>query len=458
LSVALTGAAWYGAVVSVTKQARIMLFSACCTAVLFLSDAVLVFLLLCVMHEVFKRRDYFAAVAIAALGLVLSLPWSADGLSPFIADGEVDYGVLVLYCCVPGAVVTAMVFQRKKRFVPLWISSILSPTKVYTGHLVLLLVAMGIIITATGDPSARNHAQLNYYLYTKQWRKLLLEAEKRPVDKFGQAYTHIVNRALFHEGRLLDDMLAFPQDVRGLLMNNPGENDNRSLFRRWVWSGWTLFELGLMNNAENITYEAVTRVSHYPEGLRLLAFIHIVKGMPGAARTFLNALRKDFVYRPGADSCLHCMQKDSALSSNAEIVCARARMPLKDAVGGIMLRELCERDPGNRMAFEYMVAEYLLTRNLDSLSSSIHYFKSFNYTVVPRLCEEALVVKAFAEGNTDIQSQVSVRAGTLERFARFSEILERHNGSIQEARDELASLFGDSYFFYYLYGYTGHMR
>jgi hypothetical protein len=184
----------------------------------------------------------------------------------------------------------------------------------------------------------------------------------------------------------------------------------------------------------------------------------MVKGMPEAARTFLRALRKDFVYRSEADRCLRRIREDTTMASLPEIIRARTRMPLRDAVGGITLGELIERDPGNRMAFEYMMAEYLLTRNLDLIFLNMHRFASYKYPEIPKLCQEALIIRAADKGDAGFPPGFSPGYAALDRFKRFSEILGHSHGNLHDARSELSRTFRDSYFFYFLYGYSGCVR
>jgi hypothetical protein len=461
LSVALAGTAVYLTIAPSRKAARIALFLVLGAAIILLSKALLVFAALCVIHELFRRRSYTVAAVLAVAGVLLSLLWFPCSFEPFTGKDNGNAGILVLFCSVPATVLTLVAFQRGRSFLP---SAMNTAVNRVTGRIgfwcsmLIVLAVAGIVVKSTDKPLVRNQVRLNYYLFTAQWKKLLGEADRRPTEHFSAVYSHIVNRALFHEGRLLDDMFRYPQNAYSLLLHDADARDNKALFWRWVWSGGTLFELGLINNAENVAYEAVTRVSHYPEGLRLLALTHLVKQMPAAAKVFLCALRKDNIFRPVADGYLKRLETDSTLAFDREINDLRDRMPVKDAITGITLPELLERNPRNRMAFEYMIAQYLLARNLDSLSACTRYFKMLDYPEIPQLYEEALTLMSMVFGKETVLSSLSVRPEAMERFRRFSEVLAKYKGSTLDAQDELAGSYGSSYFFYYLYGYTGCMR
>ena len=84
--------------------------------------------------------------------------------------------------------------------------------------------------------------------------------------------------------------------------------------------------------------------------------------------------------------------------------------------------------------------------------------RTLDYPRIPRLCEEAMAIMPAVSGKGAVLSAQFVRPETMERFRRFSEVIARHNGSAKDAQDELAGSFGDSYFFYYLYGYGKRVR
>ena len=449
------------------RMQRYFLFIALLAIVAVCSKGLITFLILCALFELIRRKSFLLALlqlgsAAAYLfscatiigGYHLLLPvWRQAGIEPWTLTLKA-----LLYGSVPLAALAALAlsYPLPRKFANVKKAMTGIPGRVASA--LIALVIIGFFLFASYDPLARNHLLLNYHLYTRQWNALLLEAAKRPVAAFTDFHSHIVDRALFHQGRLLDDMLRFPQSRSSLFLNTVPANDNKAQFRRCIWLGWTLYEIGVLNNSENVCYEALARVSHYPEGLRLLALIHMAKGMPEAAKTCLYALRTDFVYRRMADDYLHRIETDPALSNDPEIGWTRSIMLKNDDIEGFFLLPLLERNKRNRMAFEYMIAGYLLGGDIKALAGSTRYLPALHYAKIPRLFEEALVINERAFGNRNDLFGMSISKETVERFYAFSNIVNRYNGKVEDAKKELQGRFGDSFFFYYLYGPVGRVE
>lgn len=466
LLIALLGVLVYAAFGSHKRSHRFLLFIVLSAIVAVGSKGLMPFLVLCVLHEIIRRKSLllaflqvvssaaylvFYTIMIGGYHRVSSLWWPA---------GEAPWTLALralLYASIPLAALTVAIshpLTRKFKKTYAVISGV-------PGRIALELIALsvtGYFLFEAYAPLTRNHLFLNYYLYKQEWNGLLREAAKRPFAAFTDFDSHIVDRALFHQGRLLDDLLSFPQSNYSLFLNNAPGYGHKEQLRRCIWVGWTLYEIGVLNNSENVCYEALAKVSHYPEGLRLLALIHMAKGMPEAAKTCLYALREDFVYRRMADDYLRRIENDPTLSNDPEIGWVRSIMLKDDGIEGFFLQPLLERNAHNQMAFEYMIAGYLLNKDVEAIAASTRYLPGFHYEKIPKLYEEALVIneRVFRRGNNLFG--MSISRETVDRFTAFSDIIEnRYNGRPEDAKQELSERFGDSFFFYFLYGSAGRV-
>ena len=57
---------------------------------------------------------------------------------------------------------------------------------------------------------------------------------------------------------------------------------------------------------------------------------------------------------------------------------------------GPELQYLCEKDSTNRMAFEYLMCDLLLSNQVVRFVDNLKLYASFDYPRMPRLFEEAL--------------------------------------------------------------------
>jgi hypothetical protein len=222
----------------------------------------------------------------------------------------------------------------------------------------------------------------------------------------------------------------------------------------------TLLELGQVNLAEHMAHESLELAGARPETLRLLAQINILKDLPGAARVFLNRLRLTPFHRREAERQLQLLAADPGGANQPELSAIRTRLPrTDDPDAGLptesLLRQLLKANPTNRMAFDFLLAHQLLNSHLDELPADLGRLDGFRDPVLPRPCEEALLLyrdRAPAKP-LDLRGR-QIRPATIERYRHFSDLIRRHQGQPELAYAALATEFGDTFWFYTLFGET----
>ena len=318
--------------------------------------------------------------------------------------------------------------------------------------LVLFVVTYGVI-WLTYDPVARTNQRIDYFARHKMWDELLQQSRK----SFGQSYDmficHDVNRALYHTGRLLHDMFLYPQHYAGLLLTQNRRFPKELLVQMYVKSSNTLYELGHINEAENASYEALSTLGYYPQGLQRLALINIIKGQTDAARTFLYALSKDFLYEDIAKHYLQRLETDPLLSTDEEIQRLRSFMLIEDSINKTTPKDLLEKNIQNRMAFEYLMAFLLLTGQHAAVANSIGYLDNYDYPQgrIPRHLEEAvLLYMAMTDKKVNTHGR-RINTVTIRRFQKFMQLFQRHKLDLQSPAKKLEKEFGDTYYYFYFF-------
>lgn len=104
------------------------------------------------------------------------------------------------------------------------------------------------------------------------------------------------------------------------------------------------------------------------------------------------------------------------------------------------------------MAFEYLMACYLMGKQHSLLVQNLYRLGDFGYSEIPRLYEEVMIVYSVMTGKASVR-QISPES--LERWEEFRQILIRYDGDVKAALNDLKEQYGDTYFFYNLYGFTG---
>jgi hypothetical protein len=315
----------------------------------------------------------------------------------------------------------------------------------------LATIVSVVVVYFCHNAGLKAQIAVNYYSCNGMWREVLKASARWPQSKL---MNHAANRALYHTGRLTQDMFVYGQPPGGLMLS--GETENPS-----AW--WRLFDtyidLGHMNLAESMLILSMDAYGERPLFLRRLALINMVKGNTGVAQVYLGALSRTLFDRDWARSYLEKIECDPNLSTVEQVQHLRSIMPEIDrdfeSLSESIFLDLLDKNKGNRMAFEYLAAFYLLTKQLDKFVGILHRLDDFDYVEIPRVYEEAILLHRFVGKKVELGGR-EISRQSQERFNRFCNVyFGQYGGNRRAAFDKLARDFGDSYLFYSLYGLSG---
>jgi hypothetical protein len=218
--------------------------------------------------------------------------------------------------------------------------------------------------------------------------------------------------------------------------------------------------LGHVNQAERCAYEALETTGNLPAVLRQLALINIVKDRPETARVFLNALDKKLFHRRTATEMLRRLDEDPRLENDPHVREIRRAAVGKDSVSldtsvESFLQALLETNPGNKMAFEFLMAHYLCIARPDKVAASVQDLKNLGYPAIPRHYQEAILVHSSLTGSPPRATGYPMDSEIIERARQFMEIQAGAASAEGAAQRALAAGFGNTYFFYFAYGASG---
>jgi Family of unknown function (DUF6057) len=334
----------------------------------------------------------------------------------------------------------------------------------------VLLVLAAVMVWAGRDLPTKTVRELGQVLYfdrTCRWTEILKKRSSFLFDVFPQYQsktalitTHALYRALFHEGRLGSDMLCFPQtaDPEPLLLRKTVWN---IYFPAWAAALDVGIDLGAVSFAERIAGEAMENMGPQPFLVYRRALLQAAKGNDELALAYLNALNAMPGFRSRAESLLRCQSVGPGFAADTAIARLQACMDKGDYVFNrvdeeTMLLNLLDANPRNKMAFEYLMAFYLLSRRPDKVANNLRRMDDFDYSSIPELYEEALVIYAHgAQGDstaTVTMPRLQVRPQTEQRCERFLKTLSLYSAGVAGAEATLRSDFGSSYFYFYTFG------
>jgi len=456
------------------------------------AGACMLFLVLCGILELSKRKWSLGVLALgfavlyAVLGIVV--PYAADAkrldlsvyqtcarLLPFHfeSDPTARPWVLALWGYFPLAGVFVVAWSRLvqrrsrvgnapgepaggSRWSRLWRHFRASSAgRVFVYQSLALLIVAILTLTATFDWDGQTLIQLHAAAENEQWTEVLERALslKREVYFLGVYWD--VCRALYHTGRLPYDMFIYPQSPMGVDSILIAIEDLAGPSVQLMQLSALTYELGLMNHSERFAYEAIELLEERPEILQRLALIASVKGQSEVVRTYLGALSKDPIYGSWSRARRARLQSDPSLSSDPEVQRLRAAMMPEDRIIGWLtieetLKELQKSPGGNRMAYELLMAHYLLKGELEPLVSALDALERHGYSQMPKLYEEAALLYVMTTGRTDALHGREISAATRERLEQFQRALAQHGGR-RGGQAAVARQFGSSYFYYYTF-------
>jgi len=119
------------------------------------------------------------------------------------------------------------------------------------------------------------------------------------------------------------------------------------------------------------------------------------------------------------------------------------------------LLQLLEKNKQNRMAFEYLMAWYLLNKHLAKLALNIERLKDFGYPRLPTHYEEASLIYVYGTGKPLNLSGYQPNPQLRQQIENFSRLLSSYGADKQAAFKDLSENFRNTYFFYYIYAPSG---
>jgi hypothetical protein len=493
LAVALAAAAGYARWPARAFAARWAGFAALAAGVYYLAGAPALLLgLLCALREVLVARRW--ALGSAILATAAGVPWLAASCCDLLETSKA-YTVglsfplepgwpapsVALYALLPvAAVCLALVAPARKLARAGWRWVRRRPASAHpagkgggprTGGwprawaagrwlAATLLVSSAWVAWAwpSLDTNIRSTLWIDYLATQKDWQGVLREARRLPLAYVGPFIVHDVDRALFHTGRLAQDMFSYPH-MRGMPALTLWESGKTAS------EGWRaalacdlMLELGQVNDAEHLANEAIELLGQRPQLLRTLFLVYVLKGQPVAASTYLTAMGRHILHAQEAQRYAELLRQDPSLEMLEEVRQIRRRMPVADGPLNPTIEQrlllLLHSNPQNRMAFEYLMAHYLLTDRMDGVAQNILRLKDFGQQEIPRHYEEAILMLAHKRRVTQTEEPINVgdlrfQPGAQDRLEAFLKALSKF-GTDRRAAQAAMGNEGDGSFYHYL--------
>ena len=345
--------------------------------------------------------------------------------------------------------------------------AVATPAGPSLGPLAGLVLLTTIAMPVSLDKLTRTLIEIDYAAGNRMWPEVLAKAESLPLEYHGIYVMNVVNQALFETGRLPYDMFAHPQtaDRDSVFLTFAVPPDQRDRYDRL---SAFFYDLGFINEAEHFSHEALERRGQEPAILQRLAKINILKGLPVAARTFLGALAKNPLYREWAQEYIRKLDADPLMAGDEELKAARSRMiqleytigakGREEEIGPLIVRALEDKlrtDSHSKLAFEYLMAHYLLTNQLDKVVAGMKHLDDLGYRDIPTDYEEAILLYlAMHHGQTPQLNGRTISNKTLGSFRRYRDEIARLGDDKPAVYRALMKTHDRTYFLYCTVGFS----
>lgn len=388
------------------------------------------------IHIITGKSDLLQLSLIPSLYLFLQTMSADYSLVPVVSC----WFLLVVLTCVN--LLMAPYWKKIHPFVPGWKSS----TKT---HGIVTAIVLALYATATFYRFVHTYNMSEYRMIKaeqavkeRNWDEALRQTGKY-LDKRqnNQLIYYFHNLALYHKGELLSRLFEYPQPLGVKTLYFPWSSDSReSEYGHFLYE-----ELGYLNEAQRWEFEAMVVWGETAPHLLNLARYNIALGRPQVAQRFLNLLKQSLFYAQEAqrlETLLPAGKVDGLRNALANAPTRPARFANVMNIGPELLY-LCEQDQGNRMAFEYLMCDLLLSNQVVRFVEYLPLIRHFDYPQMPEIFEEALLMYKLGIGDEAFAATgYTISPQTEERFTRYYQLFQ------QKDQHRLRKEFGKTYWYY----------
>ncbi len=316
---------------------------------------------------------------------------------------------------------------------------------VFTGALIYLLAVL-ITIRLAYDRNNELFLNMDAQYHNGSWEKVLTLSEKYKGQN--QLVMYLTNLALYKKGSLSSALFRYNQSgTKGLWL--AWERNETSPF----FGGEVYYHLGYTNEAFRWAFEAMEVKGLNPRSLKRLVTTSIINRNYMLAGKFLNYLDQTLLYRNWAKDYKQLIADTTRINQWPELLEKQKMLMSTDFIAvnndsNIGLDKLLENHPDNRMAFEYLMASFLLRKDLNAFAANIYRLGDLGYEKIPLHYEEALVLYSGLSGKNVVPEGFMISSATRERFHDYARIFAANRYDMDQAARKLYSKFGSTFWFY----------
>ncbi len=313
--------------------------------------------------------------------------------------------------------------------------------------LLLLLCFFGLSLA---NFEAEEVMTYDFLTRNENWEEVLKFAERKPPRNY--LSLAMLNLSLAKTGQMGNRMFNYDQHgINGLFLPFNKE------YVAPVMGNEVFYHLGLTNASQEYAFESMETIPSMGKSARLikrLAETNLINGQYNVSEKYLKLLEKTIFYRKWAKEALTYLGDEEKINNDPDWGEKRRFMVKSDYFFHVRnmeasLNRMVKEHPDNKIAFEYLMAFYMINKDLRNFMNCIPSMEKINYKAVPVSYQEAILyIIGLTESDPFAKSPGYISDGTKSKMKAYADIYT----SYPDAKERLKKNFEGTYWYYLHFG------
>lgn len=294
---------------------------------------------------------------------------------------------------------------------------------------------------------AEDIMEYDYLVRNGRWNDVIKLAEKNPPKN--NLSLAMLNLSLAKTDKMGDKLFSFEQNGNGGLFL-PFKKE----YVAPMMGNEIFFQLGLINASQEYVFESMETTPNLNKTVRAikrLAETNLINGNYEVADKYIELLKHTIFYHKWAIDTERYLYRED-LINNHPVWGEKRRMMTKDdfffKVENMenTLNILLHENPGNRVAFEYLMAFYLINKDLRNFMNHLPLMNEFNYREIPVSYQEAIMyVIGLTSVNPMSNTAFKISSDTKARMKAYADIYTAY----ADPKELLRKRFSGTFWYYF---------
>jgi len=190
------------------------------------------------------------------------------------------------------------------------------------------------------------------------------------------------------------------------------------------------------------------------QNISLLAKTNIINGNYKRAHKYVDILKNTAFYRDRGNEYEELLADTTLIAAHPEFGLKRNIMPKDDFFTEIIspqnnIPKLLQSNPENKKAFEYMMAWFLLSKNVEGIINNLPRLNNLNYNKIPRHIEEAILAYTNSTGENPDLGGLTISNETISRFNQYISDFKQTRQSPSTQKNIMQNKYHNTFWFYF---------